>query len=244
MLTTQHLYPARYAWVEFKRALRLPIKTDRRHFCDRIVKARQAGRLHPQTVLTAGTMSDGLGSQLLCRMTTEAAAHALNMGYAYRPLADIDHGPANQPDWPRRCERATAISANLVGAETIYLPLADYMTYATSPQLWQRPHLVLVPHMYVYTDRFADTLNAPAQRMRPGWTSEPLAADRRLTIAVHVRRGDVSSGQNRHRFQSDATVLNLVAPITAILENMGLSFRVRLISNESPHNRGVFEKAG
>ena len=231
---------SRYAWVGLKRVVGLRITSDNRHMCERIVRGARSGFIARETVLAAEIRRDGFGSQVLSRLSIEATARDLGLTYAHRPFVAIAHAEGDPHDWVRRCEATFALGVGRRTLEDFDLPMADLTTYATDRSLWRRPHIVTMNNMFVHCDRNPEIYRPVV----PTEISEPLARSRALRIAVHVRRGDVSTQKVSHRFTPNQIVLSTVRQVVAQAEKLGRTSDVTVYSNGSPEEFADFSKLG
>ena len=233
-------YLGRYAWVELKRALRLPVKRDKKHFCARIINGVRSGRIHPDTVFTAIARKDGVGSQVLSRLTIQAAARDLGIEYVHTPFGSIAHGEGDPQQWRQRCEAAFNLGAQLRFREDVDLPLIDFRDYVFRKDLWSAPHMIEFTHMYEYCDRYPERLleitggNAPARKF----------VSPRLTMAVHVRRGDVSLDMTSERYVSADRIYSTVVAANEALKAAGFECEIDIYSNGDASEFKAFSERG
>ena len=233
-------YYSRYAWVGLKRGLGLSISADNRHMCERIVRGARAGRIAPDTVLSVEIRRDGLGSQVLSRLSVEATACDLGLAYAHRPFEAIAHGEGDPAEWAARCERTFALGDGKPRLADFDLPMVDLTTFATDRGLWRRPHIVTMNNMHIYCDRDPEIYRRVMAR--PDTTSTAKA--RALKIAAHVRRGDVSMQRVSHRFTSNEIVVSTLTRVIAEVEKSGRACEVTVYSNGDPREFSEFSVFG
>ncbi len=233
-------YYSRYAWVGLKRIAGLTITSDNRHMCERIVRGVRAGRIAPGTVLAVEIRRDGFGSQVLSRLSVEATARDLGLPYAHRPFVAIAHAEGDPADWVRRCEATFALGVGRRSLADFDLPMVDLTTYATDRYLWDRPHIVTMNNMHIHCDRNPEIYRAVV----PKSMVEPSPRAGVLRIAVHVRRGDVSTQKVSHRFTPNQVVLSTVERVVAQAQKLGLQSEVTVYSNGNPAEFADFASLG
>jgi hypothetical protein len=231
---------SRYAWVGLKRVAGLRLTSDNRHMCERIVRGARAGRIAPGTVLAVEIRRDGFGSQVLSRLSVEATARDLGLAYAHRPFVAIAHAEGDADEWVRRCEETFALGVGRKTLADFNLPMVDLTRYATNRSLWARPHIVTMNNMHIHCDRNPEIYRAVVP-MRVETTPRN---SRTLRIAVHVRRGDVSTQKVSHRFTPNQIVLSTVRRVVELAEKQGLSSEVTVYSNGKPSEFADFADLG
>ena len=233
-------YYLRFAWVELKRRLGVSITGDNRHMCERIVRGVRAGRISSATMFTVVIRRDGLGSQVLSRLSVEAAARDLGLGYAHRPFEAIAHGEGDPAEWVERCERTFALGDGKPLLRDIDLPMVELSQFATNRRLWRQPHVVTIGNMFVHCDRNPEIYRRVVARADKVSTAETGP----LKIAAHVRRGDVSTRRVSHRFTSNEIVASTLKRAIAEVEKAGLAYEVTVYSNGDPREFTAFSDLG
>src|SRR5690606_24245661 len=171
-------------------------KRDKKHMCARILRGLEAGRIHPGCAFTAIVRRDGVGTQVLSRLTIQAAARHLGLEYVHTPFVMIAHAEGDPDEWVGRCEAAFGLGAALRRREEVDLPVIDHRVFALRRDLWSTPHMIEFSHLYEYTDRHPSSLLELTRGERP----LKHFVGPRLTVAVHVRRGDVSASMTAERY--------------------------------------------
>jgi hypothetical protein len=239
--TKDHVrYYSRYALVELKSALGLRLSSDKRHMCERIARGARSGEIVPETVLAVEIRRDGFGSQVLSRLSVEAAALDLGLTYAHRPFEVVAHAEGDPTEWVQRCETTFSLGRNRRQFDDFDYPQIDLVTYARSRKLWHRPHIVTMNNMHVYCDRnpaiYRSVIDAgDAARVHSG---------ERLQVAVHFRRGDVSAQRVSHRFTANRSVMSTLQQVASAVERAGLAHDVTVYSNGNPEEFAEFADIG
>ncbi|MCM2476018.1 hypothetical protein HGO38_21310 [Rhizobium sp. CG5] len=240
-MINEHLYYlSRYALVELKRTLHLPVKGDKKHFCARIIRGVRAGRIHPGTVFTAIARRDGFGSQVLSRLTIQATARDIGVDYVHTPFGHIAHSEGDPDTWSARCEAAFNLGEGLRRRDEVDLPLVDFRDYALRPDLWAHPHMIEFSHLYEHCDRYPDLLRdvVRPQRSVRQFTSP------RLTLAVHVRRGDVSPDMTSERYVSADRIFSTAIAAEKALAAAGFECDIHIYSNGDAAEFSAFANHG
>jgi len=233
-------YHSRYAWVGLKRAVGMSITSDNRHMCERIVRGVRSGQITSGIVLAVEIRRDGFGSQVLSRLSVEAAARDLGLEYAHRPFQVIAHVEGDPVEWVARCESKFALGESRRRLSDFKLPMIDLTTFATDRSLWRSPHIVTMNNMHVHCDHHPDMY----RRVIAPSDATPITRDGPIRIAAHVRRGDVSTRRVTHRFTSNATVLSTLEHVVAEAKKSGRVCDVTVYSNGDPQEFAEFADLG
>jgi hypothetical protein len=94
--------------------------------------------------------------------------------------------------------------------------------------------------MYIHCDRNPEIYRA----VMPKGPTELSPRSRSLRIAVHVRRGDVSTRKVTHRFTPNAVVLSTVRRVAAQADKLGLQSEITVYSNGDPAEFADFSDLG
>jgi hypothetical protein len=225
---------ARSRWVALKQSLGIPRESDKDYFCERIIRAMIAGKIHPETEFTGLLRpGEGFGSQALSRLTVAATAQALGYRYRHTPLFRVGHAEGNVEDWTQRWERVFALGCGELAARESDLPPIDYRDYAEWPSLWRDPYLVSVRDFAAYTKAHPSSYCAYiASRREPLLALTDERTERRgLRVAVHVRRGDVTGRLTRQRFQSNERLQVTLSHLVEALQRRSEPYRIVIHSN-------------
>jgi hypothetical protein len=209
------------------------------------------GRVPPDLAVTCRRF-DGAGGQAAGALSAMAFAHKMGCRYLHSPFGTTAHAIGEREDWGRRWEEFF----NIGEGETAVPPDA---TLVSVPELLSDPDRYAQQPIVAYAPEFDP----------PPWRSRVVAADRprtlwpklrarycgadksaiplhsepgRLTVAVHVRRGDVTPVDN-FRFVPDAATLAAIARLRQVLEPLG-PLRLNLYSEGQAETFGGFAALG
>lgn len=160
------------------------------------------GLARPDCAITCVGGGDGLGAQVMARLSTRIFAGVRGIRYFHTPLQSLDHTPSDVPaaGWSARWESFLNYAA---GAP----PVPD-MPLTAVPKIHRRRllsgRLYSVKQCHKITDRLPQEWHALRDTLRANYHATPKPAvpgDGRPVLAVHVRRGDVAGdGENQNRF--------------------------------------------
>ena len=231
-------YRGRYAWVSFKETVGMSRRNDRTFYVDRFVRALQTGVL-PRTygVLATGK-DDGAGSQAQAAMSAICLAHAFGLEYIHRPFTLVEHAEGPMGNWVRQCEDYFNLGA---GARTLaerpgpVVPLDEFMM---APQKWPQDAIVAAPHYLHYCNQAPQAWEQARPLLRAKYReNKTLRRTADFTIAMHVRRGDVSADTNnkaRSNFTPNAAFLRTLDRLRDAVETRVPSVRIRALLARRP----------
>ena len=179
--------------------------------------------------LTSQTPSDGAGSQLQRILSIYLLAKQFHLQYIHSPFHTIEHGfdtlllerfnqfiqlPSDSP----LPDQYQSVYINSISQETLPLLLQDYpqpvlfKVNVCREYLNEHPHLLepLFPYSFPWIHN----------RLNPT-----------LSIAIHIRRGDVSSTENSNRFIPFLFYLECIEYLSSLFE--AIPFHISLYSEAS-----------
>lgn len=224
-------YYARRVWVSLKRSLGLSVKSDRKFFCEEIVRGMMTGSISKNMVFTNDRMpAEGIGSQILSRLSVGATARALGYGFAYTPLYKLGHPEGEKISWSERIDETFNLGSGELNADACELRHFRYPEFCNDKKLWQDACIVSVRDFYAYTDENPDILAAYARQKihLPKKTFEG-----GFDIALHARRGDVSRKQNKNRYIPNARLSRMIEAISLVMGSLGSDYRISVYTNGS-----------
>ncbi|MFO1183209.1 MAG: hypothetical protein U1E56_00315 [Bauldia sp.] len=157
-------------------------------------------------------------------MSVIAFCHATGYRYAHTPLAEVAH--TSGPDEVAAWENAFNLGQGEICAADVAYPIVPVAAYMRRPQLWFHKVVVAVEYLHPYTDRHTDVFDPLIGEFRERFaaTSEH-PADGRLTIAVHIRRGDVNALTSAARYTGNAILADRIRRLQQSCREAQLPFR-------------------
>lgn len=239
-------YLTRHAWVSFKKSVGLSRRNDRTYYVERLIRALNSGALPSSYGVLATGKNDGAGSQAQAAMSAICFAKAFGLEYVHRPFTVIEHAECGMNDWIRQWEAYFNLGA---GARTLGErpgPVALIDDLVSDPDAWPANAVVAAPHYLHYCNDDPQAW----ERVRPllrqkFWQNKPARAREPFTIAMHVRRGDVTatSKSARNFTPNEAFVRTLDAIKAAVCARVPEA-RIKLFSQGDPEIFAEFAEAG
>jgi hypothetical protein len=213
----------------------------------RLVAAR---RLHPEVAVTCRGRSDGAGQQAIAVVSAMMLARYAGCRYCHTPFARMSHAEGSREDWAARWERFFNLGDGEapvpLGAELVTLSavVADPAAHADRPVVVAEPVFHL-PHEAAAAA--GESLRADLRARYWRSPKDAIASHRApsgLTIAIHLRRGDVDATRNAHRYVRDEDALRQIARLRQALAPFGQPLTLNLYSEGEAGDFAAFAEAG
>jgi len=179
---------------------------------------------------------DGLGAQIQSRLSGMLFAECQGLTYVHTPLTSLDFTPANEPNWPAKCERFFGIGAGELTAADVTRKLGAPRLVNNPTQIrmipdsfWSVPNCHAYADLYPFqyqrlTDQFAARYHAAP---KDGCVSHHTPGA--VNVAVHLRRGNDLAHKIHLMSRNDATTA-LLQTIIGALHDAGGRFVIRVFS--------------
>jgi hypothetical protein len=187
--------------------------------------------------ITCPGKRDGVGSQAVDRISGMVLARHLGCRYLHSPFTKVAHHLGTPQEWAQRWESFLGMgegeSTVAQDAERVRL-----RQLVRAPEAYRgRPIVVSEPQFRLPRRAVAPALEALRYDLRTrywghGKASIPLHAGTAgsVTVAVHVRRGDVTPTSWTERYIPDEAVLRAVARLRAALAPFGRPLHINIYS--------------
>ena len=182
--------------------------------------------------LTCFGKSDGGGAQVHAVMSVQAFCHHFGFVYLHKPFSRIEHSSGF--DEIDRWERTFGLGSGYGSAIETGLPIISLKEYSKKPWLWTRRVVVSLPHAHDFADLYPGCYRSNTN------SSLGIEIETISDVAIHVRRGDVSSTVNSSRFTSNETILRRVNMLRKFLPKA----KFRIYSEGDQDDFKIFSDAG
>ncbi len=206
----------------------LGVKANRARFL-----AGMAAFLFKPIALTCAGKTDGGGAQVQAVMSVQAFCKAFGYKYVHTPFYQMEHtsGLAEIVRW----ERLFNLGSGVAPASEAGHPVVPFAAYVKSPRLWFRETIVAVEHLHDFTDRCPAAYLAIQDALRRKFAGSPVPKpDKCLTIAVHIRRGDVTATAQSRRFTDGNVIALRLSKYHRACDEAGCSHRTVICSQGRP----------
>jgi len=214
---------------------------------------RRGAAISP-TGITCRGKTDGGGAQVHAVISALALARATGLTYYHSPFSSIAHAEGDEAEWVKRWEDFFRLGEGermlAPEDEARCVKLKDFIK---APAMWRgRDVIVEAEHFTGFTDANVDALAVSLPDIRRKYARSDksgLTLHRdtgRLTMNVHVRRGDVSADHPQHsnRFTADETVLETIRTVREAAEAEGAALAVNIWSQGKRTDFAAYEAAG
>lgn len=202
--------------------------------------------------ITCGGRLDGAGAQAMAFVSALAFAQENDCEYLHTPFRKVAHAEGDEAAWTARWEAFLGLGYGeaAVPADARLVPLIKYVRQRKNRWRRRRDERIVV-HSRYFT---APGLLAPDayHRLKPRLQAKYFSTDKsaipllrspgRLTVAMHVRRGDLP-GHSR-RYMPDPVNLNTIALLRSALGSLGCEPHIHLFSQGSPDMFRAYSEAG
>ncbi len=235
----------RYAWSSLKNCVKVAIgrKThfDERGFFLRQYLVHLTGLRPIRQITCTGLRREGSASQALMIMNAISFARSSGLAYVHTPFTLIHHAEGPMQEWVAAWEAVFNLGAGEAACDVEKRGVVDYC--------YNHPALELCFGWRGRRDELAVRFKATIPEFRRKYYRNqfPRTTDE-VTVAVHIRRGDVTADRNKRRFTSRETILRTATKVKSILDTHNIKHRIHVYTNGntaelaefSPLDAGVF----
>jgi hypothetical protein len=173
-------------------------------------------------ITCTGLRSEGAGSQALMVMNAINFARSFGLIYLHTPFTLIQHAEQPMEAWVAAWETLFNLGAGETACDVERHEVVDFSYNFTDLDLcfgWRSRG-----------DQLAQRFKAliPEFRRKYYLNKSPRTTDE-VTVAVHIRRGDVSA-DNPDYFTSSETILRTITKVKSILDTHKVNYRIRIFS--------------
>ncbi|MEZ5829900.1 MAG: hypothetical protein R3D05_01820 [Dongiaceae bacterium] len=228
-----------------------------RHETRQLLRAIRAYRVaHPKApplAITCAGRRDGAGAQALGVLSTMLVARKMRLRYLHTPFSMMGHAPGSREDWAKAWEAFL----NLGFGEEPVPPGADLVhvkEFLRDGIGVIRPDTVLAAPAYHWRKfqtpgalrRSGMSLRAKYRASRSPRPVVHRAPPGALTVAVHIRRGDVSYTHPIRKFfyTFDPPILKTIEGVRAVAARLGRETQVNVFSEGPPEMFSAYAAAG
>jgi hypothetical protein len=216
----------RYAWRLLKNCIKALVgrntKSDENGLFLRQYVLQLTGIRPIRKITCTGLRSEGAGSQALMVMNAINFARSFGLVYLHTPFTLIHHAERPMEEWAAAWETLFNLGAGEATCDVEKHEVVNFCYSFTELDLcfgWRGRG-----------NELADAFKAliPEFRRKYYRNKSPRTTDE-VTVAVHVRRGDVSV-ENSDYFTSNEAILRTIAAVKSILDTGKVKYRIRVYS--------------
>lgn len=218
----------------------------------RRLKALAERRPELQLRITCAGKNDGVGAQALAVISALAFAASNNCRYLHTPFRTIAHAEGDPVSWAARWEAFLGLGhgETAVPDDALLAPLRQFVrAHRRDPSRMDDPRTVVrAPHFSAAGVQDADAYQRLMPKLRAKYYSSDKSAlplfreEDAITVAVHVRRGDIAAG--RRRYIPDAPILNTIAGLRSVIGSIGRKAHINIFSQGTADMFRPYRDAG
>jgi hypothetical protein len=188
--------------------------------------------------ITCRGKKDGIGAQTQAVLSTLLFAHDMGIRYVHTPFVSIEHGSKDDAGWAQQWEEFFSFGLDEIALSNVRdlgvrcIKLTDCRNVGGA-----KDALFVIPHCHAYADLFPNRYRALRASLSRKYHHSPKniyashRSDGVLNVAVHIRRGDVSSeGEFSDRYTHNQLILSVLRRVNRLLEGMGTRVRYNIYS--------------
>lgn len=207
----------------------------------------------PPLAITIAGRTDGAGAQALGVLSAMLWARGTGARYLHTPFSRMAHAIDSRQEWAKRWEAFLNLGRGEtpVPPDASLIPAEDFLR---DPELAAMPRAVVAAQSLHWKE--FQTPNAlhdlrPALRAKYRASRKSDLAVHRgppgaLTMAIHIRRGDITLDhpRRRHFYTQDDPILNTIEGVRAVLGALGRDVQINVYSEGPPDMFTAFAAAG
>ena len=189
----------------------------------------RAGIISRETALTCCSKTDGGGAQIHAMMSVIAFCKVMGLRYVHTPIQSIEH--AASKGVASRWEALFRLGMGETPLDDISNPILTLHTFLAAPQRWQQPVVIQTPHLHPFTDAHPDIYAKITDELRQKYAGRPpVRTPSDLSIAVHIRRGDVTLEDHPLRYTSNSKIRTAIAGVIKTIKRSGKACQLSIYS--------------
>ena len=195
--------------------------------------------------ITCSGKEDGAGAQAQAVLSTMLLSNDLGLTYVHTPFRRIAHRPDEDGNWEQDWESFFNLGHEEIGIDDLDgVSVVEALLHRAAPGMISirssseilDNRLNVASHCHWYADEVPDNYRGLKERIVAKYnrTSKHhlklFGGPGKISIAVHVRRGDVSDRMNCGRYTHNSRVAHLLNRVRTVCEKMGSPISVNVFS--------------
>jgi hypothetical protein len=224
-------YHLRHGWVCFKDALWLNVEVDKNFFPADAARRLISGKLPRGVMITCAGRRDGVGMQALARISGLNFARAFGATYVDAPFEWLGHSDRDMAGWVGAWESVFNFGQGEIEISREGLKVVDYLDYFRGREKLTANTVLRFQQCFWLGRKNPDSFRAVMPRLREKYGFAPApAGPRPVTVAVHVRRGDVTPTRTSNRYTGNDVILRSVRNLKNVAGEQGVACELHLHS--------------
>lgn len=232
----------RRGWYFFKLLARQNVGTDKNFFTSDAAVKLSRGILPQGVKITCSGRADGIGMQALTRMSAISFAKAFGATYVHSPFTEIDHADGDPEEWVKRWEQFFSFGK---GEEllTDRHSVVDYADYLSGKKKLTENSVLRFQQCWYFTRHYPNSFLDVRDRFRKKMGLKEHSGNT-LSVAVHIRRGDVGQGKNSLRFTPNSKILQTLKCLNEGAAQANAKLSIAVFSQGSEDDFREFAELG
>lgn len=191
---------------------------------------------------------DGAGAQIHSIISIMLFSRIFGIKYLHNPLKNIEHYQGDRDEWSSLWEK----NFSLDKIEPVYNKDENNLKSKNLKQpllLWKRKNTVYNIHnCHFFLDLFPDNYKVFSNDFRKSYFLRnsdkhfKFNSYKKITIGLHIRRGDVNSMNHPDRYTTDEFLIKKLSVIVSVLKKNNIDFQISIFSEGKRNDFGVFNK--
>ena len=153
----------------------------------------------------------------------------MGLRYVHTPIQCIEHA-AGKGD-AARWEALFRLGMGEPSIDDISNPRLPLHTFLAAPHRWQQPVVIQAPHLHPFTDAHPDAYAKISGGLRRKYAGKPpVPSPSILSVAVHMRRGDVTPQTHPLRYTPNSKIRAAIDGVVQATRRSGYGCHVSIYS--------------
>lgn len=237
-------YSVRFAWYQTKLRLNIEPKSDKNFLAHDFAVRLVRGLLPSDTRFTIAGRGDGVGMQGMARLSGLLFSHVFGASYVDTPFSDIEHVTNRTTGSVQAWEKLLNLGRGEMSISSGDDCIIDYVNFLAGRETWSPACILRIPQCFWLYRRHPNLLDQAAHIFSSKYDWCKKTPNSHLSVAVHVRRGDVGANKNSMRYTENSVVLRTIAGVERTLKSMNLAYSVTVHSQGAPADFSEFTSRG
>jgi hypothetical protein len=208
------------------------VGSDRSFFIAQFVRGLRRGAFGRNIRITASGKTDGAGAQSLAQISALAFSTAFNLEYVHSPLRTVCHVEGPKEQWAARWENTLNFGLGYSSVDDCGFPVFPLGDFLKERSLWNKDCVVQLIHYQRWTNANTWAYNSIIPVLRRNYRGDlKRLASSQKTLAVHIRRGDVSAVRSaKTHYTPNQAIVGTLRRVIAMLRARGDDPLVKIYS--------------
>lgn len=232
-------------WYRFKLVIRQNVMVDKNYFAGDAAVKLITGVLPQGVRITCDGRRDGIGMQALSRISGINFARSFGATYVHTPLSIVGHAPGDMFTWAQAWENLFNFERHGEKYDPDHHIIVDYADYLQGRLSLSSKTVLRFQQCWWFNRRYPDSFtNILAQLQNYFHSVKRQTIPGQISVAVHVRRGDVSTKKNAYRYTPNNRIIRTIDCLCDSAQEAGLDLTFEIHSQGNASDFEVFVERG